>query len=175
LQRSGKRRRGKGQAGSHTQSADALKEISPHQFEWLAVDLVNARPAKDHKKDADTGIDGYINFFDDKSGKAKQVIVQVKSGYVGMNHVRDLKGVIEQEKAAIGALITLREPTKPMLTEAAATGFYESKELPGRYLRLQILTVAELLAGKKLEYPAHRVETFAKAERKTKHDQEPLF
>ena len=33
--------------------AEALKEISPHQFEWWAVDLVNARPAKDHKKGAD--------------------------------------------------------------------------------------------------------------------------
>jgi len=32
-----------------------------------------------------------------------------------------------------------------------------------------------LLAGKKLEYPAHRVETFAKAERKTKAQQEGLF
>jgi site-specific DNA-methyltransferase (adenine-specific) len=157
------------------QSAEALKEISPHQFEWWAVDLVNARPAKDHRKGADTGIDGYINFFDDKSGQAKQVIVQVKSGYIGVNHVRDLKGVLDREKAAIGALITLREPTKPMLTEAAATGFYESKDFPGRYPRLQILTIAELLAGKKLEYPAHRVETFAKAERKTKHEQEGLF
>jgi site-specific DNA-methyltransferase (adenine-specific) len=139
------------------------------------VDLVNARPAKDHKKGADTGIDGYINFFDDKSGQAKQVIVQVKSGYIGVNHVRDLKGVLDREKAAIGALITLREPTKPMLTEAAATGFYESKDFPGRYPRLQILTIAELLAGKKLEYPTHRVETFARAERKTKHEQEGLF
>ena len=83
--------------------------------------------------------------------------------------------VIEREKAALGALITLREPTKPMLTEAAAAGFYESKEFPGRYPRLQILTITELLAGKKLEYPAHRVETFAKAERKTKHEQEELF
>jgi DNA modification methylase len=162
-------------APTDVQGAEALKEISPHQFEWWAVDLVNARPAKDHKKGADTGIDGYINFFDDKSGQAKQVIVQVKSGYVGVNHVRDLKGVIEREKAAIGALITLREPTKPMLTEAAATGFYESKEFPGRYPRLQILTIAELLAGKKLEYPTHRVETFAKAERKTKSEQEDLF
>jgi len=43
------------------------------------VRLVNARPAKDHKKGADMGIDGYIKFFDDKSGQAKQVIVQVKS------------------------------------------------------------------------------------------------
>ena len=162
-------------APTDLKSAEALKEISPHQFEWWAVDLVNARPAKDHKKGADTGIDGYINFFDDKSGQAKQVIVQVKSGYIHVNHVRDLKGVLDREKAAIGVLITLREPTKPMLTEAAATGFYESKDFPGRYPRLQILTIAELLAGKKLEYPTHRVETFAKAQRKTKHSQEDLF
>jgi site-specific DNA-methyltransferase (adenine-specific) len=162
-------------APTDVQGAEALKEINPYQFEWWAVDLVNARPAKDHMKGADTGIDGYINFFDDKSGQAKQVIVQVKSGYIGVNHVRDLKGVLDREKAPIGALITLREPTKPMLTEAAATGFYESKDFPGRYPRLQILTIAELLAGKKLEYPTHRVETFAKAERKTKHEQEPLF
>jgi site-specific DNA-methyltransferase (adenine-specific) len=156
-------------------SAEALKELSPHQFEWWAVDLADARPAKDRKKGADTGIDGYINFFDDKSGKAKQVIVQVKSGYVGVSHVRDLIGVLEREKAAIGALISLREPTKPMLTEAAAAGFYESKDFPGRYPRLQILTIAELLAGKKIEYPNHRVETFAKAERKSKSTQGGLF
>ena len=161
--------------------AEKLKEISPHQFEWWAVDLVNARPAKDFKKGADTGIDGYVNFFDDKSGKAKQVIVQVKSGHIGVNHVRDLKGVLEREKAALGALVTLREPTKPMLVEAASAGFYESKgdadrdPVPGRYPRLRILTIAELLGGKKLEYPAHRVETFAKAERKSKHTQEELF
>ena len=49
---------------------------------------------------------------------------------------RDQKGVIEREKAAIGALITLREPSKPMLTEAAAAGFYESKDFPGRYPRV---------------------------------------
>ena len=162
-------------APTDVHGAEALKEINLYQFEWWAVDLVNARPAKDHKKGADTGIDGYINFFDDKSGQAKQVIVQVKSGYVGVNHVRDLKGVLEREKAPIGVLITLREPTKPMLTEAASGAFYESKDFPGRYPRVQILTIAELLEGKKIQYPEHRVETFAKAERKTKHEQEPLF
>ena len=162
-------------APTDVHGAEALKEINPYQFEWWAVDLVNARPAKDHKKGADTGIDGYINFFDDKSGQAKQVIVQVKSGYIGVNHVRDLKGVLEREKAPIGVLITLREPTKPMLTEAAAGGFYESKDFPGRYPRLQILTIAELLEGKKIQYPEHRVETFAKAERKSKSSQEGLF
>jgi hypothetical protein len=78
-------------------------------------------------------------------------------------------------KSALDALITLREPTKPMLTEAAAAGFYESKEFSGRYPRVQILTIAELLGGKKLEYPAHRVETFAKAARKSKTSQDRLF
>jgi hypothetical protein len=62
-----------------------------------------------------------------------------------------------------------------MLTEAAAAGFYESKEFSGCYPRLQILTIAELLGGKKLEHPADRVETFAKAERRTKTQQEGLF
>ena len=109
------------------------------------------------------------------------MIVQVKSGHIGVNHVRDLKGVIEREKAALGALITLREPTKSMLVEASSAGFYESKAdskhdpVPGRYPRLQILTIAELLAGKKISFPEHRVETFAKAERKTKTQQEGLF
>ena len=54
-------------------------------------------------------------------------------------------------------------------------GLYQSNGFPGRYPRLQILTIAELLEGKKIQYPEHRAETFAKAERKTKHEQEPLF
>ena len=67
--------------------------------------------------------------------------------------MRDLKGVIEREKVRqpTDALITLRELTKPMLTEATSADFYEPRDFPGRYPRLQILTIAELLAGKKLE------------------------
>ena len=72
-------------------------------------------------------------------------------------------------------LIGVGEPTTPMLTEADALRFYESKDFAGHYSRQQILTIAELLAEKRLEYPAHRVVTFAKAERKTKSEQEDLF
>ncbi|HET9177336.1 MAG TPA: restriction endonuclease [Terriglobia bacterium] len=134
-------------------------------------------------------MNSHIYFGSHKSGRAKQVIVQVKSGYIGVNHVRDLKGVLAREKAAIGALITLREPTKPMRVEAASAGFYETSDPSEKLIkmqpnsgrrspRLQILTVAELLAGKKIEYPSGpiaREETFAKAERKTRHQQEELF
>jgi len=149
--------------------AEALAEENRYQFEWWALGLVDARPAQDKKKGADTGIDGYIYFFDDKSGEAKQIIVQIKSGHVSVAQIRDLKGVLEREKAVIGAFIALREPTKPMITEALSMGFYEPEYLPGRrFPRLQILTVAELLEGKKLDYPIIQRATFKKAKRKTK-------
>ncbi len=38
-----------------------------------------------------------------------------------------------------------------MRTEAAGAGFYESAW--GRHPRLQILTIADLLAGKRVDYP----------------------
>ena len=68
------------------ESARALALESEHdgryQFEWWALGLVDARPAQERKKGADSGIDGYINFFDDNSGKAKRIVAQVKSGRV---------------------------------------------------------------------------------------------
>jgi DNA modification methylase len=156
-------------------NAIALKNIDPFQFEWWVVDLVNARPAKDRKRGADSGVDGYIYFFDDNSGQAKKLIVQVKSGHVGVHHIRDLKGTIEREQAVIGAFLTLEEPTPPMKKEATAAGFYQPPELPGRFPRIQIRTIAELLDGKKLEFPPYREVTFAKAERKSKSIQPGLF
>jgi len=133
--------------------ARALAEQDRHQFELWALSLVEAFPFQE-KRGADTGIDGYIKFFDDNSGCAKEIIVQVKSGHVGVRHVRELEGVLEREQAPIGVLITLEEPTKPMLIEAAAAGFYEPEYLPGkRYPRLQILTIKDLLAGRKVEHP----------------------
>jgi hypothetical protein len=155
--------------------AVALKNLDPFQFEWWAVDLVDARPGRDRKKGADQGVDGYINFFDDKSGLAKKLIVQVKGGHTGSHHIRDLKGVMEREKAAIGALITLEEPTRDMLREAAASGFYQPKDFPKRFPRVQIRTIAELLEGKKLEYPHHSAGTFKKAERQTKDRQTSIL
>ena len=42
------------------------------------------------------------------------------------NFVRDLRGVIEREKAEIGVLLSFEEPTAGMRAEAADAGFYES-------------------------------------------------
>ncbi len=48
-------------------SAAALAEHNRHQFEWWALSLVDARPAQDKRKGPDTGVDGYIYFFDDNT------------------------------------------------------------------------------------------------------------
>ncbi len=78
--------------------------------------------------------------------------------------------MLEREQAAIGAFITLLEPSKPMKEEAAAAGFYEPEFFPGKlYPKIQILTIEEILNGKQLEYPRMSPEvTFKKAERKSK-------
>lgn len=80
----------------------------------------------------------------------------MKAGHTNVTHVRDLRGVIEREKAEIGVLISLQEPTQQMKTEAAGAGFYHSAAWNKHYPRLQVLTVADLLQGKGIDYPPSR-------------------
>jgi len=100
-------------------------------------------------------------YFHDEPKSTKQVVISVKGGHPMVTHVRDLRGVIEREKAAIGVLISIQEPTHPMRSEAASAGFYEAP-WGRKYARLQLLTVAELLAGKTVDFPRENV-TFKKA------------
>ena len=155
-------------------SADALARHDRYQFEWWALGLVDARPAQDKRRGADSGIDGYINFFDDNSGRAKRIVVQVKSGNVNVSQIRDLRGVAEREHAEIGIFITLSSPTRPMLHEALASGFYVPEHFPDlQFQRLQILTIEELLAGKVAEYPRVAPQaTFRRAPRRRSSDGE---
>ncbi len=158
------------------EGAAALAVEDRYQFEWWALGLVDAWPAQDKKKGADTGIDGYISFFDDNSGKAKRIIVQVKSGHIGSKEVRELKGTLEREKAAIGVMVTLEEPTKPMNTEAVSAAFYDSEHFKGEYPRVQILTIRELLDGAKVRFPQMGVgATFKAAPKKHRGEQQELF
>jgi DNA modification methylase len=144
--------------------AAALAAEDKYQFQWWALGQVGARPTE-QKKGADRGIDGRLYFHDDKSGESKQIIFSVKAGGVSAPQVRDLRGVIEREKAEIGVFITFEEPTKPMKHEATEGGLYTSSDRT-TYPRIQILTIQEILDGKQPEYPRHRADaTFKKAPR----------
>ena len=145
--------------------AEALAGNDPYQFQWWALGLVGARPVE-QKKGSDKGIDGRLYFHDEAKGaKTKQVILSVKAGHTSVAHVRDLRGVLEREKAEIGVLLTMQEPTQPMRTEAAGAGFYVSPW--GKHPKLQIFTVAELLGGQGIDMPPIRQvsATFKRAPR----------
>ncbi|MCA1571073.1 MAG: restriction endonuclease [Chloroflexi bacterium] len=134
-----------------TDDAAQLAADDPYQFQWWALSLVGARGVE-QKKGADHGIDGRLFFFDEGADKPKQVIVSVKAGKVQVSHVRDLRGVLDRENAQIGVLLSLHPPTQPMRQEAASAGFYSSPW--GQHPRMQIVTVADLLDGRKLDMPA---------------------
>lgn len=133
-----------------TASAENLAHEDPYQFLWWALGLVGARPV-DGKKGADKGVDGRI-YFHDEPKKTRQIILSVKAGALHAHYVRDLRGVIERENAEIGVLISMEEPTQRMRSEAASAGFYQ---VPSgkRHPRMQLITVADLLNGKRIDYP----------------------
>lgn len=136
--------------GEPTTAEDAaeLAASDKYQFQWWALGLVGARPV-DQQKGADKGIDGrtYLRF----GASTCQVIFSVKGGKLKATDVRDLRGVIDREKADIGVLLSFETPTKLMRAEAASAGFYKSPW--GEHPRLQLLTVSELLAGASVDAP----------------------
>jgi len=132
------------------EEARYLAEKDQYQFQWWALSLVGARPVE-KKKGADQGIDGRLFFHFDTSEETHQIIFSVKAGNLNPGYVRDLHGVIDREKAEIGVLLTFNPPTKPMLSEALNAGFY--KTAWGEHPKIQIFTVGELLAGKKINMP----------------------
>jgi hypothetical protein len=125
----------------------------------------------------DKGIDGRIFFHDEPGGKTKQIILSVKAGHTTVSHVRDLRGVVDREKAENAVLISFEEPTKPMREEAAGAGFYTSPGWSTSYPRLQLLTVGELLGGKSIGHPHVTGVTFKKAPKAKQGGPvaEPLF
>ena len=145
------------------EGARALSEQDKYQFQWWAVSLVNAVPFGGKKKGADSGIDGLI-YFKPEGKTTEKAIVSVKGGdNVNVSMVRDLAHVVDRENAKIGLFVTLADSTGPMRTEAVKAGYYQT--LYGKYPKIQILTVRELLEGKQPNIPLVDSATFKKAER----------
>ncbi len=139
--------------GEPTSATDArvLAEQDPYQFQLWALGLVHARPAE-VKKGADRGIDGDLYFHDESGGKTKRVIFSVKGGKTTVKDVRELITVVEREGAQMGAVISMHATTQPMRAEAASAGSYESPW--GKHPKIQLLTIAELLKGARLDMPS---------------------
>ena len=149
------------------QDIDGARELfaqDPHAFQLWAVSLIpDAQPWKGGKKGADTGIDGQVFLRTGKSD-SHRAMISVKGGkHVGVAMVRDFAHVIDREKALQGFFLTLTPPTRDMETEAVKAGFVDTDL--GRFRKLQILTIEQLLTGKRPEMPFVDSSAFKKAKR----------
>ena len=99
------------------------------------------------KKVGDLGIDGRL-FFETKDGM-KDMVLSVKGGAtIRPTDLRDLRGVLEREDSSeMAGFLSIKEPSKAMKDEAAKAGMYEYNGVS--YRRMQLLTVKDILEGKK--------------------------
>lgn len=115
------------------------------EFEkWAALTYTNNRGVINEKKGADKGIDAIV-YFATSANETGRMIIQVKSGGANRGTIATLHGDMEREKADMATLITLENPTAPMVEEAKKAGFYDHVIMGKRYDRIQIVTVQELI------------------------------
>lgn len=138
-------------------AALALFSESPFDFERWAVSLINAQP--NQKQVGDKGIDGVARFpLGDpniKGGGIGRVLVSVKGGRtIGPQFVRDLLGTVNTQKAEMGVLITMAEPTRGVIDAVNHAGTYKHPGSHQQFPKVQVITVPELLAGKRPQMPS---------------------
>jgi DNA modification methylase len=126
-----------------TEQARYLFEQDPFQFQYWAIEKTGGFCS--NRKTADRGIDGRIYF--EANNTLCSMVLSVKGGAVKPADIRDLRGVLEREKAVeMAGFISLQEPTKAMVQEADAAGYYEYQGV--NYPRIQLLTIDGMFAGK---------------------------
>lgn len=132
--------------------ARSLFQRSPFDFERWAVSLVQGTP--NQKQVGDRGIDGVVRFYTDSHGQTGRILVSVKGGKsLGPQFVRDLVGTVSTERAEMGSLLTLAPPTRGIYDAVAHAGSYRWPVNGTAYPRAQVLTVEDLLQGKRLQAP----------------------
>ena len=127
------------------EGAQELFNHDPSTFQNWFVERVGGFPMS--RKSGDRGIDGRI-YFETGDG-LREMMIQVKGGkHVRPTDVRDLRGVLERESnAELAGFLSIAQPTKAMLQEAAEAGTFEYQ---GRqYPRIQFLTTHDVLADKR--------------------------
>lgn len=107
-----------------------------------------------------------------RDGKVtEKAIIEVKSGgNVSPQWIGALSQVVARERAKIGVLLMMEEPTTTMKREAFAARPYESP-LHGKFERIQILTIEDLFDGKKPHMPWIDPSVFNKAKREASEKQ----
>lgn len=131
--------------------ARALFAQSPLDFERWAVSMINAEA--NEKQVGDKGVDGVARF---PLGRAKigKILVSVKGGKtIVPSMARDLAGTVATQSAQMGVLITLSPATRGITDAISRGGMFTHPANGENFPRLQHITIAELLAGKRPKVP----------------------
>lgn len=110
------------------------------------------------KRTADGGIDGRLYFDVPTERDLQRMVIEVKGGKnVTIADLRSLRGVLEREDALMAGLIVIDklplQKAKNFHKWAAAAGDLDIKHAVRRYPRMQILSVPEILEGKRFQTP----------------------
>jgi site-specific DNA-methyltransferase (adenine-specific) len=135
--------------------ASELARTDPSQFQWWILGRVGARPVLCKKGAGHAGFDGEL-FFSGAAGGArdKRMLISVHSARLRTASVRELRSTLVRERAELGAILCLHEPTQTMIDDAARAGSCGSL---GRLPRIQIVSAQRLLSGKGIELPEGEV------------------
>ena len=136
------------------ESAQDLWERDKYHFQKWAVEHVEGFVTT--KRSADGGVDGRVYFAVPHAQALQSMVVEVKGGAnVPVTALRALKGVLDYDTALMAGLITMN-PIK----ETQARNFNRfmaeagSLEILGiEYPRMQILSVGDILEGKRFKTP----------------------
>ena len=155
--------------------ADAARDLATrdkHEFQKWIVATIGGQPYKGGRKGMDRGVDGYLHFRD-ADNRPQMAVISVKGGGVKSGDIRDLKGTMEREGAALGIFLTLNDPTREMEKEAASAGLYDSGA--GKVAKLQILTAAQVIEGKRPRVPFGHTESLKPTSREFHETQAQLL
>lgn len=133
------------------EGATALAARDKFEFERWAVSLLDATP--NAKQVGDRGVDGVARFAVSAKTYGK-ILISVKGGANNPGFVRDLAGTVDSHRAAMGIMISLHKVTKGMQEAAASAGVYVHPTTGQVFPKVQVVTVEELLSGKRPARPA---------------------
>ena len=134
---------------NHPASWDGYQALNPYEKQDWLIRQVKGFP--NPNKSRDRGIDGEIKLYLGKGKENKdtwgKMIISVKTGkQANPAMIRELKGTMKENNAAMGGLILDRDPTPNMEESAIQAGkleysFNDEKDVPpNEYDRIQILT-----------------------------------
>src|SRR5208283_2948181 len=143
------------------EEARRLAERDSVQFCWWILGRAGARPSGG-RAGAYSGIAGEL-FFDGaaEDGVPKRVVISVESEPLRLTHVRALQDALPGQQAELGVLLSLHEPTREVLDEAAKAGVCRSTG--GSHPLIQIVTARDLLDGRRIDFPGTNVTSLRKA------------